>query len=118
MPAAEIAARPCRFCWPGHVHTRMCIQDHCPLTQSMSTPAAQNYKITSIIFAHILQVRDFLQRVRSRRFPPIESDMRMVLAHCGSLLLDPAALHEVRGSCLICGRAGWRVGWGQAGGGC
>jgi hypothetical protein len=82
----------------------------------MSTPAAQNYKITSIIFAHILQVRDFLQRVRSRRFPPIESDMRMVLAHCGSLLLDPAALQEVRGSCLICGLAGWLVGWGQAGG--
>jgi hypothetical protein len=42
-------------------------------------------------------VRDFLQRVRSRRFPPIESDMRMVLAHCGPLLLDPAALQEVGG---------------------
>ncbi len=41
------------------------------------------------------QVSDFLQRVRSRRFPPIEKDMRMVLAHCGSLLLDPAALQEV-----------------------
>lgn len=42
-----------------------------------------------------LQVSDFLQRVKSRRFPPIEKDMRMVLAHCGSLLLDPAALQEV-----------------------
>ena len=45
---------------------------------------------------HDLQVRDFLQRVRSRRFPPIEGDVRMALAHCGSLLLDPAALQEVR----------------------
>ncbi|PSC69443.1 arginine methyltransferase [Micractinium conductrix] len=41
-----------------------------------------------------LLVSDFLQRVKSRRFPPIEKDMRMVLAHCGSLLLDPAALQE------------------------
>ena len=41
-------------------------------------------------------MRDFLQRVRSRRFPSIELDMKMVLAHCGSLLLDPAAVQEVR----------------------
>lgn len=41
------------------------------------------------------QVTDFLQRVKSRRFPPIEKDMGMVLAHCGSLLLDPAAVQEV-----------------------
>ena len=42
-----------------------------------------------------LLVRDFLMRVRSKRFPPIEKDMKMVLAHCGSLLLDPATLAEV-----------------------
>jgi hypothetical protein len=33
--------------------------------------------------------------VRCGRFPPIEKDMKMVLAQCGSLLLDPAALQEV-----------------------
>lgn len=38
------------------------------------------------------QVSDFLMRVKSRRFPSIEKDMKMVLAHCGSLLLDPASL--------------------------
>lgn len=41
------------------------------------------------------QVRDFLMRVKSRRFPTIEKDLKMVLAHCGSLFLDPAALAEV-----------------------
>lgn len=41
-----------------------------------------------------LQVRDFLQRVKCGRFPPIEKDMRMVAAHCGSLFLDPAALSQ------------------------
>jgi protein arginine N-methyltransferase 7 len=34
-------------------------------------------------------------RVRCGRFPPIEKDMRMVLAHCGSLFLDPEALADV-----------------------
>ena len=34
-------------------------------------------------------------RVRCQRYPPIEKDMRMVLAHCGSLFLDPASLAEV-----------------------
>lgn len=43
------------------------------------------------------KVRDFLMRVKSRRFPPIEEDMRMVLAHCGSLILDTAALQQVPG---------------------
>ncbi|KAK9815442.1 hypothetical protein WJX72_003717 [[Myrmecia] bisecta] len=42
-----------------------------------------------------LLVREFLQRVRCKRFPSIEKDMKMVLAHCGSLFLDPAALAEV-----------------------
>jgi protein arginine N-methyltransferase 7 len=41
-----------------------------------------------------LLVRDFLQRARSGRFPPIARDVRMVLAHCGSLFLDPAAVAE------------------------
>lgn len=41
-----------------------------------------------------LLVRDFLQRCRSRRFPPIEGDVKMVLAHCGSLFLDPGALQD------------------------
>ena len=42
------------------------------------------------------QVSDFLMRVKSRRFPSIEKDMKMVLAHCGSLLLDPASLCQAR----------------------
>jgi hypothetical protein len=41
------------------------------------------------------QVTDFLMRVKSRRFPSIEKDMKMVLAHCGSLFLDPASLWQV-----------------------
>ena len=45
------------------------------------------------------QVSDFLMRVKSRRFLSIEKDMKMVLAHCGSLLLDPAAL------CQVCPKA-------------
>ena len=42
-----------------------------------------------------LLVRDFLMRLRCKRFPPIEKDMKMVLTHCGSLFLDPAVLTEV-----------------------
>ena len=34
-------------------------------------------------------------RVKSKRFPTIEKDMKMVLAHCGSLFLDPASLMQV-----------------------
>ncbi len=41
------------------------------------------------------QVKEFLMRVRCRRFPPIEKDMKMVLAHCGSLFLDPTSLADV-----------------------
>lgn len=41
-----------------------------------------------------LLVRDFLMRCRSKRFPPIEKDVNMVLAHCGSLFLDTAAVQE------------------------
>lgn len=48
-----------------------------------------------------LLVTDFLQRVKSKRFPPIEKDMRMVLAHCGSLLLDPASLEEVAHELIV-----------------
>ncbi len=46
------------------------------------------------------QVQDFLQRVKCGRFPPIEKDMRMVAAHCGSLFLDPTALTQVQ-SCVV-----------------
>lgn len=35
-------------------------------------------------------------RVRCKRFPPIEKDMKMILAHCGSLFLDPRSLAEAR----------------------
>ena len=42
-----------------------------------------------------LQVQDFLMRVRSQRFPSIEKDMQMLVAHCGSLFLDPAVLAKV-----------------------
>lgn len=48
------------------------------------------------------QVRDFLQRVKCGRFPPIEKDMKMVAAHCGSLFLDPAALSQVPAACTLC----------------
>ena len=47
------------------------------------------------------QVRDFLQRVKCGRFPPIEKDMKMVAAHCGSLFLDPAALSQVPAGCRL-----------------
>lgn len=49
------------------------------------------------------QVQDFLMRVRSKRFPSIEQDMKMLQAHSGSLLLDPAALAQV--CCLLALRA-------------
>ena len=42
-----------------------------------------------------LLVRDFLMRVRSHRFPPIEQDMKVMLANCGNLFLDPATVQEV-----------------------
>lgn len=43
----------------------------------------------------LLQVQNFLARLRSKRFPSIEEDMAMLQAHCGSLLLDPAVIAEV-----------------------
>ena len=42
-----------------------------------------------------LLVGDFLMRLRSKRFPPIEKEMRMILAHCGNLFLDPAVVEEI-----------------------
>ena len=42
-----------------------------------------------------MQVQDFLMRAGSGRFPSIEKDMQMVLAHCGSLFLDSAQLMKV-----------------------
>lgn len=41
-----------------------------------------------------LLLRDFLMRCRSGRFPSIEKDINMVLAHCGSLFLDPESVSE------------------------
>lgn len=41
-----------------------------------------------------LLVRDFLMRCKSKRFPPIEKDINMVLAHSGSLFLDPESVQE------------------------
>ena len=70
----------------------------CPAAAQSATGCTH---VPSTSFQHchprlLVQVRDFLQRVRSRRFPPIEQDMKMVLAHCGSLFLEPGALQEVR----------------------
>lgn len=48
----------------------------------------------SLLPAHT-QVKDFLQRVKGKRFPSIEKDMKMVLAQCGSLYLDPGHTSEV-----------------------
>ena len=42
-----------------------------------------------------LLVSDFLMRLKSKRFPPIEKDMKMMLANCGNLFLDPAVITEV-----------------------
>ena len=42
-----------------------------------------------------LLIRDFLMRLKCGRFPPIEKDMRLVMAHGGSLFLDAASLAEV-----------------------
>jgi hypothetical protein len=48
------------------------------------------------------QVSDFLMRVKCGRFPSIECDMKMVLAHCGSLFLDPASLLQVAPAAASC----------------
>lgn len=42
-----------------------------------------------------LLVNDFLMRLRSKRFAPIEKDMKMILAHCGNLFLEPRSLTDV-----------------------
>ena len=49
-----------------------------------------------------LLVGDYLMRLRSKRFPPIEKEMRMILAHCGNLFGDPATIADVthRFACL------------------
>lgn len=33
-------------------------------------------------------------RCKSQRFPSIQKDINMVLAHCGSLFLDPVSLEQ------------------------
>lgn len=49
-----------------------------------------------------LLVSDYLMRLKGKRFPPIEKEMRMILAHCGSLFLDPAVIQHTmhRFACL------------------
>lgn len=42
-----------------------------------------------------LLVNDFLMRLRCKRFAPIEKDMKMILAHCGNLFLEPRSLTDV-----------------------
>ena len=42
-----------------------------------------------------LLVGDYLMRLKSRRFPPIEKEMKMILAHCGNLFLDPEVIAEI-----------------------
>ena len=34
-------------------------------------------------------------RLKCKRFPPIEKDMKMVLAQCGALYLDPGILQTI-----------------------
>ena len=46
-----------------------------------------------------LLVREFLMRVKCKRFPPIERDMKMILAHSGNLFLDLGCLSEVPTPC-------------------
>lgn len=42
-----------------------------------------------------LLVNDFLMRLRCKRFAPIEKDMKMILAHCGALFLEPHSLTDI-----------------------
>lgn len=42
-----------------------------------------------------LLVNDFLMRLRCKRFAPIEKDMKMILAHCGTLFLEPQSLTDI-----------------------
>jgi protein arginine N-methyltransferase 7 len=42
-----------------------------------------------------LLVNDFLMRLRCKRFAPIEKDMKMILAHCGALFLEPQSVTDV-----------------------
>ena len=34
-------------------------------------------------------------RLRCKRFAPIEKDMKMILAHCGNLFVEPRSLTEI-----------------------
>ena len=63
--------------------------------------SVENPHVQRVHYCELL-VRDFLQRVKSKRFPPIEEDLRIPLAHSGSLILDVAALQQVRGSVCCC----------------
>ena len=42
-----------------------------------------------------LLVNDFMMRVRCKRFPPIERDLRIMIANGGNLFLDPTHTQDV-----------------------
>ena len=42
-----------------------------------------------------LLVSDFLMRLKCKRFPPIEKDLKIALAQCGALFLEPGILQTI-----------------------
>ena len=54
----------------------------------------ENPHYQRVLYTKLL-ISDFLMRLRSKRFPPIEKDMKMMLANCGNLFLDPRVVQEV-----------------------
>ena len=55
----------------------------------MENPHVQRVKYCELL------VKEFVQKCRGDRYPTIERDMRMLVAHCGSLFLDTMALQEI-----------------------
>ena len=68
---------------------------YCELLVRGGSEIVRTWVPSSADMHHHSQVKEFLMRVRCGRFPPIEKDFRMILAHCGSLFLDPEALGDV-----------------------
>ena len=56
---------------------------------SVENPHVQRVKYCELL------VKEFVQKCRGDRYPTIERDMRMLVAHCGSLFLDTMALQEI-----------------------
>ena len=86
-PAFHVLSNPSEQSRPACLKGRVVVVN---TRQSTISPGT-----SSLSMCMVSQVSDFLQRVKSRRFPTIEKDMKMVLAHCGSLFLDPASLMQV-----------------------